>query len=113
MRIMYRLIEFAGGFSPSNKILYDENYLLYLDGLPMLLAVIILAVVHPGMVFQGPDSSYPKRLHCWNWSKKRELKQAAKERQVMERETEMLARERANEMIIEDSFVGRRGRHVH
>ncbi|KAF9628944.1 putative rta1 domain protein [Lasiodiplodia theobromae] len=113
IRIMYRLIEFARGFDPSNKILYNESYLLYLDGLPMLLAVIVLAVVHPGMVLQGPDSSYPKRLHWWNWGKKRELKQAAKKRQVMERETEMLARERANEMIIEDSFVGRRGRHVH
>lgn len=110
---MYRLIEFAGGFSPSNKILYDENYLLYLDGLPMLLAVAILAVVHPGMVLQGPDSSYPKRLHWWNWGKKRELKQATKERQFMEREAEMFARERANEMIIEDSFLGRRGRNVH
>ncbi|KAF4303734.1 hypothetical protein GTA08_BOTSDO07373 [Botryosphaeria dothidea] len=32
IRITYRLVEFAGGFEPTNKVLYNENYLLFLDG---------------------------------------------------------------------------------
>jgi hypothetical protein len=62
MRIIFRLIEFSGGVEPAeNKLPYEEKYALGLDAFPMVLAVFILAVMHPGMVLKGPGSEFPSR----------------------------------------------------
>ncbi|KAL6693194.1 RTA1 like domain-containing protein [Trichoderma pleuroticola] len=65
-RITFRLIEFSGGVSSSNEILRHEAYQLYLDALPMLLALASLNLVHPGIVLKGPGSSFPSsKTHWW------------------------------------------------
>ncbi|KAJ6445102.1 RTA1 domain-containingprotein [Purpureocillium lavendulum] len=65
-RIIFRLIEFSQGVSSSNAILRHEAYQLYLDALPMLLAIAFLNIVHPGMVLKGPGSSFPSsRIRWW------------------------------------------------
>lgn len=61
--------------------------------LPMLLAVLVLTLIHPGAVLQGPGSSYPKKLHWWNRGAKREFKRATKEREDWERAAELRSRE--------------------
>ncbi|KAL7905192.1 RTA1 like domain-containing protein [Trichoderma velutinum] len=64
-RIIFRLIEFSGGVSSSNEILRHEGYQLYLDALPMLLALASLNLVHPGIVLKGPGSSFPSSKIQW------------------------------------------------
>lgn len=62
MRIIYRLVEFSGGMDPAaNRIPFEEKYALGLDAFPMVLAVLILAVVHPGHALKGPESEFPSR----------------------------------------------------
>ncbi|KAH7268778.1 RTA1 like protein-domain-containing protein [Fusarium solani] len=65
VRIIFRLVEFSQGASSSNVILRHEEFQLYLDALPMLIAVVVLNVVHPGMVLQGPESSFPSIKTKW------------------------------------------------
>lgn len=51
--------------SSSNKILRHEGYQLYLDALPMLLALVLLNIIHPGLVLKGPESSIPSGKVKW------------------------------------------------
>ncbi|KAF2488292.1 hypothetical protein BU16DRAFT_447482, partial [Lophium mytilinum] len=59
IRIIYRLVEYARGTDPNNPLPFHEAYMYALDALPMLLAVLVLAVVHPGKVLVGPESHFP------------------------------------------------------
>lgn len=59
MRIVYRLIEFGDRAEASNPLVGDEIYPFMLDAFPMLLALVILNVMHPGLVLRGPDSEFP------------------------------------------------------
>ncbi|KAJ4295259.1 hypothetical protein N0V90_007270 [Kalmusia sp. IMI 367209] len=61
MRIIFRLIEFAAGTEVSNPLPYHEKYALALDAFPMTLAILILAVIHPGLALKGPESEFPSR----------------------------------------------------
>ncbi|KAK3935800.1 RTA1 domain-containing protein [Diplogelasinospora grovesii] len=81
IRIIFRLIEFSGGVSASNAIISSENYSFFLDGLPMLLALVLLNAMHPGIVLRGPDSEFPKMTG----REKKELKRAEKEAKATER----------------------------
>ncbi|KAH8684775.1 RTA1 like protein-domain-containing protein [Tricladium varicosporioides] len=60
-RIIYRIVEFAAGLDPAkNRLPYVEAYNFALDALPMLLAVLLLNLVHPGRILQGEGSEFPK-----------------------------------------------------
>lgn len=61
MRIVFRLVEFSAGVGESNPLPYHEIYPLVLDASPMLLAMTILSIIHPGMVLKGPQSEFPSR----------------------------------------------------
>ncbi|KAF2178362.1 RTA1-domain-containing protein [Zopfia rhizophila CBS 207.26] len=61
VRIIFRLVEFSAGVEQSNPLPYHEVYALVLDAFPMLLAIIILSVIHPGIVLKGPESEFPSR----------------------------------------------------
>jgi hypothetical protein len=61
MRIIFRLIEFSAGADVSNPLPYREIYPLVLDAFPMVTAITILTVIHPGMVLKGPESEFPSR----------------------------------------------------
>lgn len=69
LRIVFRFIEFSGGANASNPVLANEAYQLGLDGLPMLLALILLNVVHPTKVLKGPESKFP-RTWTRRWKRK-------------------------------------------
>jgi hypothetical protein len=79
MRIVFRLVEFSAGIEESNPLPYHEAYALALDASPMLLAITILSVLHPGMVLQGPESEFPSRKVKKQMKKERkEAKKAIK-----------------------------------
>ncbi|KAF8817168.1 hypothetical protein BYT27DRAFT_7237618 [Phlegmacium glaucopus] len=60
MRIIYRLIEFTRGITPSNPLPFHEVYMYCLDALPMAIALFIMCISHPGRTLIGPDSEFPK-----------------------------------------------------
>lgn len=62
IRIVFRLVEFSAGIDESaNALIGTEGYALGLDAVPMMLALLLLAIVHPGFVLKGPDSEFPSR----------------------------------------------------
>jgi hypothetical protein len=46
-------------------MLRHEWFQLYLDALPMLVAIASLNVVHPGLALKGPGSSMPRTKLLW------------------------------------------------
>ncbi|KAF2471871.1 uncharacterized protein BDR25DRAFT_333856, partial [Lindgomyces ingoldianus] len=84
MRIVFRLIEFSAGVDISNPLPYHEIYALILDAFPMLLGIVILTVIHPGMVLQGPESEFPSRKErkAEKKAKKAEKKARKEERKM-------------------------------
>jgi len=65
VRIIFRLVEFGGGANGENELLKHEVYQMCLDALPMLIALVLLNVLHPAKVLQGPESEFPK--NPWTW----------------------------------------------
>ncbi len=59
MRIVFRLCEYAEGLT--SNIPNHEAYQYCLDSLPMLLALVLLNVVHPGRIMPGKESDIPSR----------------------------------------------------
>ncbi|KAK5987978.1 putative lipid transporter atnI [Cladobotryum mycophilum] len=75
MRIIYRLVEFGQGVDSNNPILSHEAYPFGLDASPMVLALTIMNLMHPGLVLRGPDSEFPKVSRA----EKKAIKAAKKE----------------------------------
>ncbi|KAF2248011.1 hypothetical protein BU26DRAFT_325639 [Trematosphaeria pertusa] len=84
MRIIFRLIEFSAGTDISNPLPYHEIYPLVLDAMPMLIAIFILTVVHPGLALKGPESEFPSRKE-----RKAEKKKIKAEKKARKRERKM------------------------
>ncbi|KAL8685111.1 MAG: hypothetical protein Q9218_007973 [Villophora microphyllina] len=59
IRIVFRLIEYASGLDSS--IPNHEAYQYVFDTLPMLLALVVYNVVHPGRIMPGKESDFPSR----------------------------------------------------
>ncbi|CAM1511689.1 Fc.00g092020.m01.CDS01 [Cosmosporella sp. VM-42] len=75
IRIIYRLCEFGPGVNDDNPILTHEAYPFGLDAAPMLIALALLAAMHPGFVLRGPDSDFPRLTRA----EKKALKQEKKD----------------------------------
>ncbi|KAG0647404.1 putative lipid transporter atnI [Hyphodiscus hymeniophilus] len=58
-RIIFRLVEYSSGFT--STIPNHEAYMYCLDSLPMLTALVMLNIVHPGAVMPGKESDLPSR----------------------------------------------------
>lgn len=76
MRIVFRLFEFSAGTGVDNPLPYHEQYALALDAFPMSLAILILAIIHPGLALRGPESEFPNRKE--RKAEKKKLKGAKK-----------------------------------
>ena len=90
IRIVFRLVEFSGGFDYDNKLVSEEGYMLGLEATPMLLAGLLLVLVHPGLVLKGPDSEFPtlsraekKRLKQENRAEKKAINETKKSEKKM------------------------------
>lgn len=100
MRIIFRLVEFSAGVDPEkNELPYKESYALGLDAFPMMLALLILVVVHPGLVLRGSESEFPSRKE--RKAEKKEKKRVKKE-EKLERKEERKARKEGKS---NDGFV--------
>lgn len=73
LRIGFRLVEYSGGLKSS--IPNHEAFQYSLDSLPMLIALMLLNVVHPGQVMRGQESDIPGR-------KERKLEAEEEEKQA-------------------------------
>jgi hypothetical protein len=82
IRIAYRISEFAGGVTPSNPVPFHEAYSYGLDACPMILALLMLLIWHPGRFLVGPESQFP------NVSRK-ERKALRMQRNMEQREDKM------------------------
>lgn len=58
IRIVYRLVEFSSG-SVDNELTARESYFYGLEAAPMVFAIAVFNVVHPGAVVRGPGSEMP------------------------------------------------------
>lgn len=96
IRIIFRLVEFTGGVSPeTNPIPFHEEYIYALDCFPMMVALLILAIFHPGRYLVGPDSEFVRLSR----KEKKAAKQAKKEakRQAKEQKKTMRSKNSAEE----------------
>ncbi|KAF5555185.1 phospholipid-translocating ATPase [Fusarium mexicanum] len=84
IRIVYRLIEFGPGVNEHNQLLSHEGYPLGLDATPILIALVLLNIMHPGFVLRGSDSEFPKLS--------RKEKKAIKQQRKMEKKQAKEAR---------------------
>jgi hypothetical protein len=92
MRIVYRLVEFTKGLDPSiNALPFHEYYFYALDAFPMMAALLILAVFHPGRFIRGPNSSLrdaTRKEKKIKKAEKKEHKQAKKDQKQADKEAE-------------------------
>jgi RTA1 like protein len=99
-RICFRIAEFARGITPANPVPFHEAYSYVFDAFPMMVALLVLAVVHPGRVLVGRDSKFP------SWRERRAVKRAIKEEKAKvkeERKRERReARQGARRGVLED-----------
>ncbi|KAK4153966.1 RTA1 like protein-domain-containing protein [Chaetomidium leptoderma] len=79
VRIIFRIAEFAGGVTPSNPVPFHEEYTYALDCFPMMVALLIVAIWHPGRYMVGPESDFPRLSRREKKQRKREKKAALRE----------------------------------
>lgn len=59
VRIVYRLVEFSSGHGADNQLITREGYFYGLEAVPMVLAIGVFNVVHPGARMDGPGVEMP------------------------------------------------------
>ncbi|OAX81619.1 hypothetical protein ACJ72_04041 [Emergomyces africanus] len=59
IRIIYRLIEYSSGLE--NGLATNETAFYCLEAVPMIFAIAVFNVVHPGIALVGPESEFPKK----------------------------------------------------
>ncbi|EPS29314.1 putative lipid transporter atnI [Penicillium oxalicum] len=87
IRIIFRISQYAQGTSPTNPVLTTEAYEYVFDAVPMFLAVLVLNIIHPGRVLQGPDSGFSAMRRAEKQAKKNKKmeKKQAKEDERMQK----------------------------
>ncbi|KAM0316905.1 hypothetical protein ACHAPQ_011170 [Fusarium lateritium] len=93
IRIVYRLVEFGPGVNDRNQLLIHEEYPLCLDAAPILIALVLLNIMHPGFVLRGPDSEFPKLSR----KEKKALKQQKKQEKKQAKEAKKARKAGAHE----------------
>ncbi len=83
------MAEFAGGVTPSNPIPFHEAYTYALDCFPIMVALLVLAIWHPGRYLVGPESEF----HRLSRREKKERKREKKAAQRQEKEAKKDARQ--------------------
>jgi hypothetical protein len=56
---LFRLIEFSAGKTASNPLPFHESYFYALEAVPMIFAILLFNVTHPGTILFGQDSEVP------------------------------------------------------
>jgi hypothetical protein len=107
VRIIFRMAEFAGGISPNkNPIPFHEAYTYALDCFPIMSALLILAIWHPGRYLVGPESEFYKLSRREKKERKREKKEAQQqEKEARNQTTEDRKRRRRSSRRRDDGLV--------
>jgi hypothetical protein len=83
------MAEFAGGIVPDkNPVPFHEEYTYALDCFPIMSALLILAIWHPGRYLVGPESEF----HRLSRREKKERKREKKNAQRQEKEAKKQAK---------------------
>ncbi|MCJ1236349.1 hypothetical protein MMC14_004330 [Varicellaria rhodocarpa] len=69
VRVIFRIVEFAGGINSS--VPHHQVYAYIFDSLPMVCALVLLNIVHPGRILVGPESEFPKKVKLSKEEKRR------------------------------------------
>ncbi|KAJ6780350.1 hypothetical protein PWT90_06545 [Aphanocladium album] len=85
VRIIYRLLEFGPGINTDNKLITNETYPLVLDAMPMVLALVLLNLMHPGLVLRGPDGEFPRVTRREKKARKQMAKEEKRRRKAEEK----------------------------
>ncbi len=72
---------------------FHEQYTYALDCFPMMLALLILAVWHPGRFLVGPESEFPRVSRREKKERKRQAKEMAREEKEARRQAKREAKE--------------------
>ncbi|KAF5022278.1 hypothetical protein F66182_5655 [Fusarium sp. NRRL 66182] len=94
IRIIFRLVEFGPGVDEHNDLVAREEYPLGLDAAPMLIALVLLNIMHPGVVLRGPDSEFPRLSRKEKKELKEQNKKMEKELKEKKRRVKMEAQGR-------------------
>lgn len=78
VRIIYRLVQYSGGVE--STIPTHEAYFYCFEALPMVIAVWIMNVTHPGRTLVGANSEFPKKTRAQKKEEKRRKKEAKEAR---------------------------------
>jgi RTA1 like protein len=65
---------------------FHEAYSYVLDAFPMMVAILALAVVHPGRTLMGPESEFPRISRKERKALKKDKKAAKKEQRLARKE---------------------------
>ena len=71
-RIIFRLAEFSSGPEKPSTLTTHEAPFYILEAIPMLAALMIFNIIHPGVILRGPDSEMPG---LWSLIRRRRSKQ--------------------------------------
>jgi hypothetical protein len=64
------LIEFSSGNTSSNPLPFHEAYFYALEAVPMLFAIFVFNITHPGLTLVGPQSELPSLKETF-WKKRK------------------------------------------
>lgn len=105
IRIIYRLVEYSGGMDTT--IATSEAAFYCLEAAPMIIALVIFNLVHPGMVLVGEGSEFPKKVKKSKKDKKKEKEERSHSRRwkkVAERDLESGSGSDAEDIRLRDSL---------
>ncbi|RDW57700.1 hypothetical protein BP5796_12501 [Coleophoma crateriformis] len=85
-RIIFRIVEFSAGAKSSihRAINNHEWYVYVFDEAPMLLALVVFLIYHPGRALKGPGSEFPKLTKEQKVARKEEKKRIKDERKIQQ-----------------------------
>ena len=91
IRIIYRLVEYAGGF---DSYIPNHEWLPYVfDAVPMLTALLLLNVFHVGKYLVGPESEFPKFTRAEKKARKQQEKADSAAKKAAKKEEKLAKKE--------------------
>jgi hypothetical protein len=106
VRIIFRLVEFGPGVSRDNPVLTNENFVFGLDALPMVIALGLLNIFHPGLVLRGSDSEFPRLTRKEKTARKQEKKERANENRKLKQTQSININESSGHQMIDSRGPG-------
>jgi hypothetical protein len=98
---MYRIAEFAGGIKPSNPVPFHEAFSYALDAFPMMVALLVLAIFHPGRYLIGPESSFPRKTRAEKKAEKATKKETKAQKKSDKKDAKIELKNRKEQLKVD------------